>query len=82
MIMDTPDKPNWFTRLIRWTEENKIIRKMCVLWVVWLITVVVLNTTDPVVLKDVNSAVASIVIAVIGMFSIVLNALIKGDSEG
>jgi len=35
-----------------------------------------------VVLKDVNSAVATIVVAVIGLFSIVLNALIKGDSEG
>lgn len=82
MIMNTPDKPNVITRFVKWAEENKIIRKMCVLWVVWLITIVVLNTTDPVVLKDVNSAVASIVIAVIGMFSIVLNALIKGDSEG
>jgi len=80
--MDTPDKPNVITRFVKWAEENKIIRKMCVLWVAWLITIVVLNTTDPVVLKDVNSAVASIVIAVIGMFSIVLNALIKGDSEG
>lgn len=80
--MNTPDKPNVITRFVKWAEENKIIRKMCVLWVVWLITIVVLNTTDPVVLKDVNSAVASIVIAVIGMFSIVLNALIKGDSEG
>ena len=80
--MNTPDEPNVITRFVKWAEENKIIRKMCVLWVVWLITIVVLNTTDPVVLKDVNSAVASIVIAVIGMFSIVLNALIKGDSEG
>ncbi|QDP66610.1 MAG: hypothetical protein Tp1111DCM1126091_116 [Prokaryotic dsDNA virus sp.] len=80
--MNTPDKQNVITRFVKWAEENKIIRKMCVLWVVWLITIVVLNTTDPVVIKDVNSAVASIVIAVIGMFSIVLNALIKGDSEG
>lgn len=80
--MKHSDNLNWFTRFIKWAEENKIIRKMCVLWVVWLITVVVLNTTDPLVLKDVNGAVSSIVIAVIGMFSIVLNALIKGDSEG
>lgn len=80
--MNTPDKPNVITRFVKWTEENRIIRKMCVLWVVWFITTVVLNTTDPEVLKDVNSAVATIVIAVIGLFSIVLNALIKGDSEG
>jgi len=80
--MKHSDNLNWFTRFIKWAEENKIIRKMCVLWVVWLITVVVLNTTDPLVLKDVNGAVSSIVIAVIGMFSIVLNALIKGDNEG
>jgi len=80
--MNAPDKPNVITRFVKWAEENKIIRKMCVLWVVWFITTVVLNTTDPVVLKDVNSAVATIVVAVIGLFSIVLNALIKGDSEG
>lgn len=80
--MKHSDDKNAITRLIKWSEENKIIRKMCVLWVVWLITIVVLNTTDPVVLKDINSAISSIVIAVVGMFSIVLNALIKGDSEG
>lgn len=83
--MNTPDdsnkKPNVLTRFIRWSEENKLIRKLCVLWVVWIITTVVLGTTSPEVIPEVNNAVASIVIAVIGMFSIVLNALIKGDRE-
>lgn len=69
------------TKLIHWIEVNKLIRKACVFWVVWLITVVVLNTTDPSVLKDVNGSVALIVTSVIGMFSVVLTALIKGDKE-
>lgn len=69
------------TKFIHWIEVNKLIRKACVFWVVWLITVVVLNTTDPSVLKDVNGSVALIVTSVIGMFSVVLTALIKGDKE-
>ena len=71
----------WITRLLEWIERNKIIRKMCVLWIVWLITIVVLNTTDPLVLKDVNGAVATIVTGVIGIFSFVMKSLIQGDRE-
>jgi hypothetical protein len=47
----------------------------------WLITVVVLNVTEPSVLKDVNAAVATIVTGVIGIFSYVMDKLIKEDRE-
>tara|TARA_Y100000593_G_scaffold94032_1_gene191191 strand:- start:7653 stop:7847 length:195 start_codon:yes stop_codon:yes gene_type:complete len=62
-------------------ERNKVIRKAAIIWIVWLITVVVLNTTDPMVLDKVNAAVATIVTAVIGIFSVVMKALIQGDRE-
>ena len=71
----------WITRLLEWMERNKIIRKAAIIWIVWLITVVVLNTTDPMVLDRVNAAVATIVTAVIGIFSVVMKALIQGDRE-
>lgn len=71
----------WLTRLLEWIERNKIIRKAAIVWIVWLITVVVLNTTDPMVLDKVNAAVATIVTAVIGIFSVVMKALIQGDRE-
>jgi len=76
----TPNK-FWVTRLLEWAERNKLIRKMAIFWIAWLITVVVLNTTNPSVLKDVNAAVATIVTGVIGIFSIVMKALIQGDRE-
>jgi len=72
---------NKLTKLVRWFEENKIIRKLAIFWIVWLITVVVLNTTDPLVLKDISGAVATIVMGVIGIFSVVMKALIQGDNE-
>ncbi len=71
----------WITRLLEWMERNKVIRKAAIIWIVWLITVVVLNTTDPMVLDKVNAAVATIVTAVIGIFSVVMKALIQGDRE-
>lgn len=76
----TPNKL-WVTRLLEWAERNKLIRKMAIFWIAWLITVVVLNTTNPAVLKDVNAAVATIVTGVIGIFSVVMKALIQGDRE-
>lgn len=79
--MSNPEKGNKITQFVKWMEENRIIRKLAVFWTAWLITVVVLNTTDPLILKDVNAAVATIVTAVIGIFSVVMKALIQGDKE-
>ncbi len=71
----------WVTRLLEWIERNKIIRKVAVFWIMWLITVVVLNVTDPSVLRDVNGAVATIATGVIGIFSYAMDKLIQGDRE-
>ena len=71
----------WVTRLLEWIERNKIIRKAAIIWIVWLITVVILNVTEPSVLKDVNGAVATIVTGVIGIFSYAMDKLIQGDRE-
>jgi len=76
-----PIRKWWPTKFLEWAERNKIIRKLAILWVAWLITIVVLNVTDPSVLKDVNAAVATIVTGVIGIFSYVMDKLIKGDRE-
>lgn len=72
---------SWVTRLLEWAERNKIIRKVTIFWIMWLITVVVLNVTEPSVLKDVNAAVATIVTGVIGIFSYAMDRLIRGDRE-
>ena len=72
---------SWVTRLLEWAERNKIIRKITIFWIMWLITVVVLNVTEPTVLKDVNGAVATIVTGVIGIFSYAMDRLIRGDRE-
>lgn len=77
----THKNKSWVTRLLEWAERNKIIRKVTIFWIMWLITVVVLNVTEPSVLKDVNAAVATIVTGVIGIFSLAMNSLIKGDKE-
>ena len=78
----TIKRNRWPSRLLEWTERHKMIRKIAIFWIMWLITVVVLNVTDPSVLKDVNPSVATIVTGVIGIFSYVMDKLIKGDKEG
>ena len=77
----TTKSKSWPTRLLEWAERNKVIRKVAIFWIMWLITVVVLNVTEPSVLKDVNGAVATIVTGVIGIFSYAMDKLIKGDRE-
>lgn len=73
---------HWPSRLLEWAERHKLVRKIAIFWIMWLITVVVLNVTDPSVLKDVNPSVATIVTGVIGIFTYVMDKLIKGDKEG
>lgn len=53
-------------------NEQKLIRRLALLWAIWLITVVVLRVTEPSVLKDVNGATATIVTAVIGILGTVI----------
>lgn len=77
----TRKNKSWVTRLLEWAERNKIIRKVAIFWIMWLITVVVLNVTEPSILKDVNAAVATIVTGVIGIFSYAMDRLIRGDRE-
>ena len=77
----THKNKSWVTRLLEWAERNKLIRKVAIFWIMWLITVVVLNVTEPSVLKDVNGAVATIVTGVIGIFSYAMDKLIEGDRE-
>ena len=77
----TIQNKSWITRVLEWAERNKVIRKVAIFWIMWLITVVVLNVTEPSVLKDVNGAVATIVTGVIGIFSYAMDKLIKGDRE-
>jgi len=78
---ETDQNKSKFTLLLEWAERNKVIRKIAIFWIMCLITIVVLNVTDPTVLKDVNGAVSSIVVAVIGIFSYAMDKLIQGDRE-
>lgn len=53
-------------------NEQKLIRRLALVWACWLITVVVLRVTEPDVLQHVNAAVATIVTAVIGILATVI----------
>ena len=53
-------------------NEHKLIRRVALVWACWLITVVVLRVTEPAVLEKVNSSMATIVVAVIGILATVI----------
>ena len=53
-------------------NEHRLVRRLTLLWAVWLITVVVLRVTEPEVLKLVSQPVANIVIGVIGILATVI----------
>ncbi len=69
-------------RFFAFLERNRIIRKVSVIWAATIITVVVLRTTHPEVIAQVNAPVSTIVMGVIGLLSVVMNSLIKNDREG
>ena len=53
-------------------EEHKAVRRLTLLWAIWLITVVVLRVTQPEVLANVTGPVATVVTAVIGILTTVI----------
>jgi len=53
-------------------NEHKLIRRLALVWACWLITVVVLRVTTPEVMAQVNSSMATIVVAVIGILATVI----------
>ena len=65
--------------MILFIEKHRLLRKLSLLWIIWLITWTVMTALG---LPDVNGAVASIVATVVGIFSIVMTSLVKGDKEG
>ena len=64
---------------ILFVEKHRLLRKAALLWIIWLITWTVMTALG---LPDINGSVASIVATVVGIFSIVLTSLVKGDKEG
>lgn len=60
-------------------EKHRLLRKMALLWVIWLITWTVMTALN---LPEINSAVAAIVATVVGIFSVVMTSLVRGDKEG
>ena len=67
------------SKFIEWTEKYRIIRKLTLLWAVWLITWTVTTSFS---LTDINGAVATIVTAVVGILSVAVKFLVDGDKEG
>jgi len=67
------------SKFIEWTEKYRIIRKLTLLWAVWLITWTVTTSFS---LTDINGAVATIVTAVVGILSVAVKFLVHGDKEG
>jgi hypothetical protein len=59
-------------------EKHKFVRRTCVLWAAWLITVVTLRVTEPEALPHINNATAVIVTAVIGLLTLVLKVYFDG----
>lgn len=58
--------------MIKLINDHKLIRRVTLAWACWLITVVVLRVTQPEVLEKVNSSMATIVVAVIGILATVI----------
>lgn len=64
---------------IEWLENHRIPRKITLIWAAWLITwTVMIAMTLP--MRD--PATASIVVAVIGILSVVVKWMMDGDKEG
>jgi len=53
-------------------EVHKLVRRLTLVWAMWLITVVVLRVTQPEVLANVTGPVATVVTAVIGILATVI----------
>lgn len=60
---------SWIERLI---EQHKLVRRLTLAWACVLITLVVLRVTTPEALPHVTAAVASVVVAVIGILTTVI----------
>ena len=69
------------TQVVEWLERNRIIRKVAVIWIMILITYLAVATMQPEIIGSVSGSVATIVTAVIGIFSVVMKSLIQGDKE-
>jgi len=59
----------WMDRLF---NKHKVVRRLIIFWVCWLITVTVLRVTEAEVITKVGAAGATIVTAVIGMLATVI----------
>lgn len=60
---------HWLDKLV---NEQKLFRRLVLIWACWLITVVVLRVTDPAVIPHVTAAVATVVTGVIGILATVI----------
>lgn len=54
-------------------NKHKLVRRFALIWACWLITVVVLRVTEPVVIMSLGGAAAgTIVVSVIGILATVI----------
>jgi len=60
--------------------SKKTIRRLLILWIVALITMIAWNTTSPEHMEHVNASVATIATAIIGLFSVILGSLCNKDN--
>lgn len=58
--------------LDRFFNQHKGMRRLLLVWVCWLITVVVLRVTDIEALPHVTGPVATVVTAVLGLLTVVI----------
>lgn len=58
--------------LDRFFNQHKGMRRLLLVWVCWLITVVVLRVTDIEALPHVTAPVATVVTAVLGLLTVVI----------
>lgn len=59
--------------LVELVEKHMFFRRFALLWAMSLITIAVLRATDPTVLPNLTASGATVVSAVVGMLSVVVN---------
>lgn len=60
----------WLNRLV---NQQRLFRRLVLIWAVWLVTHVVLTVTEPSVLTKITSPGATVVVAVIGILATVIS---------
>jgi small neutral amino acid transporter SnatA (MarC family) len=60
---------SWIDRLF---NKHKMVRRLIIFWVCWIITVTVLRVTEAEVITKISAAGATVVTAVIGLLATVI----------